>query len=135
MYTGMHLDVSQESYFLNSNLFFDLKSVLWQMLNCFYSETYAIYLWVSIISARKCYVLVVTCALVICLICIPSALRPAALTGALGMHIRQIPRVHVTTITCSTMPPSLLCLVFHTKTYIPRYPQYISRHLENMYFT
>ena len=41
---------------------------------------------------------VVTCALGICLICMPSAL---ALAGplALGIHIRQIPRDHVTTYT------------------------------------
>jgi len=80
MYTGIHLYVSQESYlFEHFDLSFYLKSVLWQMLNCLYSDTYTIYLWVSIISALKCYTLVVTCALMICLICMPSALGPAAL--------------------------------------------------------
>ena len=43
----------------------------------------------------KCYILLVTCALMIYLICMPSALSPRAL----GIHIRQIPRAHVTTIT------------------------------------
>jgi len=50
MYTGIHLNVSQESYLFEFlDLSFDLKSVLWQMLNCLYSETYMIYLWVSIL--------------------------------------------------------------------------------------
>ena len=40
------------------------------------------------LECRKCYILLVTCALVIYLICMPS-----------GIHIRQIPRAHVTTIT------------------------------------
>ena len=31
------------------------------------------------LECRKCYILLVTCALVIYLICMPSALRPAAL--------------------------------------------------------
>ena len=39
---------------------------------------------------------VVTCALGICLICMPSAL---AGPWVLGIHIRQIPRAHVTTYT------------------------------------
>ena len=46
------------------------------------------------LECRKCYILLVTCALVIYLICMPSGLR------ASGIHIRQIPRAHVTTITC-----------------------------------
>ena len=41
----------------------------------------------------KCYILLVTCALVIYLICMPEGRR------AEGIHIRQIPRAHVTTIT------------------------------------
>jgi len=48
MYTCIHLNVSRESYlFQLFDLSLDLKSVLWQMLNCLYSETYMIYLWVS----------------------------------------------------------------------------------------
>jgi len=40
MYTGIHLNVSQESYLFEPfDLSFDLKSVLWQMLNYLYSET------------------------------------------------------------------------------------------------
>jgi len=31
------------------DLFLDLKSVHWQVLNYLYSETYMIYLWVSIL--------------------------------------------------------------------------------------
>jgi len=50
MYTGIHLNVSRESYLFEFfDLSFDLKSVLWQMLNHLYSETYMIYLWVSIL--------------------------------------------------------------------------------------
>jgi len=50
MYTSIHLNVSQESYLFEFfDLSFDLKSVLWQMLNFLYSETYMIYLWVSIL--------------------------------------------------------------------------------------
>jgi len=50
MYTSIHLNVSRESYLFELfGLSFDLKSVLWQMLNCLYSETYMIYLWVSIL--------------------------------------------------------------------------------------
>jgi len=50
MYTSIHLNVSQESYLLELfDLSFDLKSMLWQMLKFLYSETYTIYLWVSIL--------------------------------------------------------------------------------------
>jgi len=50
MYTGIHLNVSREScLFELFDLSFDLKSVLWQMLNYLYSESYMIYLWVSIL--------------------------------------------------------------------------------------
>jgi len=50
MYTGIHLNVSQESYLFELfDLSFDLKSVLWKMFNCVYSETCMIYLWVSIL--------------------------------------------------------------------------------------
>ena len=45
------------------------------------------------LECRRCYILLVTCALMIYLICMPSALGPA------GIHIRQIPCAHVTTIT------------------------------------
>ena len=44
---------------------------------------------------RKCYILLVTYALVIYLICIPSALGLAAL----GHTYQAIPHAHVTTIT------------------------------------
>ena len=47
----------------------------------------------NITHAWKCYISVVTWALGICLICMPTAL------GLLGIHIRQIPRAHVTTYT------------------------------------
>jgi len=46
MYTGVHLNVSWESYLFE---FFDLKSVPWQLINCIYSETYMIYMWISIL--------------------------------------------------------------------------------------
>jgi len=50
MYTGIHLNVFWESYLFELfDLSFDLKSVFWQMLNCLYSETYMIYLRVSIL--------------------------------------------------------------------------------------
>ena len=42
------------------------------------------------------YILLVTCALMICLICMPE-----------GIHIRQIPCAHVTTITCNTFTPQI----------------------------
>jgi len=87
---GIHLNVSQKRYLFE---LFDLKSVLWQMLNCLYSETCIIYLWVSIISAWK--VLHISCNM--CTRDLPDmyALSP----WALGIHIRQIPCAHVTTIT------------------------------------
>ena len=50
------------------------------------------------LECRKCYILLVTCALVIYLICMPSALGACG-PRASGIHIRQIPRAHVTTIT------------------------------------
>jgi len=50
MYTGIHLNISRESYLFELfDLSFDLKSVLWEMLNYLYSETYMIYLWVPIL--------------------------------------------------------------------------------------
>jgi len=50
MYTGIYLNVSRESYlFKLFDLSFDMKSVLWQILYYLYSETYMIYLWVSIL--------------------------------------------------------------------------------------
>ena len=53
------------------------------------------------LECRKCYILLATCALVIYLICMPSACLLAS-----GIHIRQIPRAYVTTITCTmTIPP------------------------------
>ena len=66
---------------------------------------------------RKCYIIVVTQALVVCLICPPSALGPhntgtrglpdmytqsprACGPRALGVHIRQTTSACVTTVTC-----------------------------------
>jgi len=49
MYTSVHLNVTWESLFELFDLSFDLKSVLWQVLNCLYSETCMIYLWVSML--------------------------------------------------------------------------------------
>jgi len=50
MYTGIHLNASWESYLFELfDLSFDLKSVLWQLVNCLYSETYMIYLWILIL--------------------------------------------------------------------------------------
>ena len=46
----------------------------------------------------KCYIIVVTRALVFCLICTPSSLGPAAGVPAAGVHIRQNTRARVTTI-------------------------------------
>ena len=50
----------------------------------------------NFLECRKCYILPVTCALVIYLIC----MSPQPYPRASSIHIRQIPRAHVTTITC-----------------------------------
>jgi len=70
MYTGIDLNVSQESYLFELfDLSFDLKSVLWQILCC---------------------ILVATCALVICLICMPLALGLWAYHSATNNYYRYI---------------------------------------------
>ena len=50
----------------------------------------------------KCYIVFVTWALVVYLICTPSALRPAALVPR-GVHIRQTTRAHVTNTKCTPL--------------------------------
>ena len=54
----------------------------------------------------KCYIVFVTWALVVYLICTPSALGPAALVPR-GVHIRQTTRAHVTNTKCNTFTPKI----------------------------
>ena len=57
----IHLNVSWESYLLEHfDLSFDLKLVLWQVLNYLYSKTYMIYLWVSILH-QLVHLLYISC--------------------------------------------------------------------------
>ena len=87
----------------------------------------------NITHAWKCYISVVTWALGICLICMPSAL------GLLGIYIRQIPLAHVTTYTNGYFYDcfKILCIEislaisFLPHNYIPQSPS--NRKLNKLY--
>ena len=86
---------------------------------CIYSHILrcGIPLWDSV----KCHILLVTCAFMICQICMPAALKPSDPQG-LGIHIKQIPCAHVTTIICVCIYACLfVCVYIYICTYVRMY--------------